>query len=75
MNRDTYSYISLLSALSSLTLNVSTDRASTTYLGNLCQCLTTLSIKNILLISVFSVETISLCLITRDPAKVCPLPS
>ena len=36
---------------SSLTLDVSRDGASTTSLGNLCQCLTTLTVKNIFLIS------------------------
>ena len=41
MNRDTYSYIRLLRALSSLTLSVSRDGASTTSLGNLFQCFTT----------------------------------
>ena len=42
----------VLRALSSLTLNVSRDRASTTSLGNLCHCLTTLIVKkNYFLIS------------------------
>jgi len=39
MNRDTYSYIKELRALSSLTLNVSRDGTSTTSPGNLCQSL------------------------------------
>ena len=39
MNRDTYSYIRLLRALSSLTLSVSRDGASTASLDNLCHCL------------------------------------
>jgi len=42
MNRDTYSSISLLRALSSLILNVSMDGAPTTSLCNLLQCFTTL---------------------------------
>ena len=46
MNRDTYISVRLLKALSSLILNVSKDRASTTSLGNLFQCLTTLIVKN-----------------------------
>ena len=41
-------YIRLLRAPSSLTLSVSTDGVSTTYLGNLCQCLTSLSVKKLL---------------------------
>ena len=45
MNRDTYSYIRLLRALPSLTLNVSRNEAFTTSLDNLCQCLTTLIVK------------------------------
>ena len=40
--------IGLLRALSSLTLNVSRDGVSTTTLVNLCQCLTTLMVKNFL---------------------------
>ncbi|KAK4824741.1 hypothetical protein QYF61_018213 [Mycteria americana] len=42
-----YTKIRLLKAPSSLTLNVSRDRASTTSLGNLFQCLTTLIFKTI----------------------------
>ena len=38
-------------ATSSLALNASRDGASTTYLGNLFQCITTLCVKNFLLIS------------------------
>ena len=41
MNRDTYSYIRVLRALSNLALSVSRDGAAATSLGNLCQCLTT----------------------------------
>ncbi|KAK4822317.1 LOW QUALITY PROTEIN: hypothetical protein QYF61_013016, partial [Mycteria americana] len=43
MGRDTFNYIGLLRAPSNLTLNVSRDGASTASLGNLGQCLTTLS--------------------------------
>ena len=50
MNRDSYSYIMLLRGLSSLTLNASIDEASTASLGNLLQCLTTLTVKNVFLI-------------------------
>ena len=39
----------VLRAPSSLTLSVSRDRASTTSLGNLCQCLTALIVRHIFL--------------------------
>lgn len=42
------SYSKLLRALSSWVLNISKDGESTTILGNLFQCLTTLTVKNIL---------------------------
>lgn len=42
MNRDTYSYIRALRALSNLTMSVFRDRACTTSLGSLFQCHTTL---------------------------------
>ena len=51
VNRDTYSYIRLLRAPSSLTLSVSRDGAFTTSLGNQFQCLNALIIKNFFLIS------------------------
>ena len=51
MSRDTYSYIRLLRALSSLTLSVSRDGACTTSQGNLCQCLNTRIVNNFFLIS------------------------
>jgi len=41
----------LLTALSSLALNASREGASTTSLGNLFQCLTTLTVKNFLIFS------------------------
>ncbi|KAK4830027.1 LOW QUALITY PROTEIN: hypothetical protein QYF61_008365 [Mycteria americana] len=52
MSRDIFSWIRLLRAPSNLTLNVSRDGASTTSLGNLCQCFTTLIIKYVLLMSI-----------------------
>ena len=55
MDRDTYSYIRLLRALSSLTLSVSRDGASTTSVGNLCQRLTILTVKYFFLISSLNV--------------------
>jgi len=48
MNRDTYSWIKLLRAPFSPTLDVTRDVASTTPLGNLCQCLTALIVKNLI---------------------------
>ena len=50
MSRNTYSSISAQSS-SSLTLSVYKDGASTTSLVNLCQCFTTLIVKNFFLIS------------------------
>jgi len=50
-NRDVHTLIRLLRAWTSLALKASRDRASTTSLGNLCQCLTTLNIKDFLLTS------------------------
>ncbi|KAK4823599.1 hypothetical protein QYF61_003799 [Mycteria americana] len=47
-------------APSNLTLNVSRDGASTTSLGNLFQCLTTLIIKNFFLISSLNLSSFSL---------------
>ena len=46
-----YLHLLVLRAPSSLTLSVSRDGASTTNLGNLCQCLITLIVKNFFLIS------------------------
>ncbi|KAK4827886.1 hypothetical protein QYF61_022309, partial [Mycteria americana] len=46
-------------AKSNLTLNVSRDGASTTSLGNLCQCFTTLSIKNFFLVSNLNLPSFS----------------
>ena len=45
MNRDIHSSIGMLRAQSSLALNVAKDGASTTSLGNLFQCLFSLTIK------------------------------
>ena len=56
---DTYSYIRLLRAPSSLTLSVSRDGEPTPSLGNLLQCLTTLIIKNLFLISNLNLPSFS----------------
>ena len=58
----------VLRAPSSLTFNVSKDKASTTTLGNLLQCLTTLTVKNFFLISNLNLKgetmkEISFCLL------------
>jgi len=60
MSRDTYSSIRLLRAPSNLTLNVSKDGVSTTYPGNLFQCINTLVVKNFLLMSNLILPSFSL---------------
>jgi len=50
----------LLRATSSLALNASRDGASTASLGNLFQCVTTLWVKNFLLISNLNLPCLSL---------------
>ena len=59
VNRDTYSQIRVLKAWSSQTLSVSKNRAFTTFLGNMCQCLTTL-VKKFYLISNLNLPSFSL---------------
>ena len=51
MSSDVFNQIRLLRALSDLTMNIARDGASTTSLGNLCQCLATLIIEKFFLIS------------------------
>jgi len=60
VSRDTYSWSGCSEPSSSLTLDVSRDGASTTSLGNLCQCLTTITAKNLFLISKLNLTSISL---------------
>jgi len=48
VGRNVFQQIELLRALSDLTLNTSSDGASTAALGNLCKCLATLIIKKFL---------------------------
>jgi len=72
MNRGAYSSIGAQSP-SSLTWSVCRDGASTTSLGNLCQCLTALTAKNFYIQSkspLFQFETISPC----APALLDPFP-
>ena len=60
INRDTHRHIRLLRDPSSLALRVSRDWASTTSLGNLFQCLTSLTVNEIFLISNLNLPTFSL---------------
>ena len=60
MSKDIFKQIRVLRALSSLTLNVSRDGASTTSLGNLFQGFTTLMVKNFLLISSLNLPSLRL---------------
>ena len=71
MNRDTYSWIMLLGSLSSLTFSVLRDRASPTSVGNLCQCLSTLTAKLFYIQSKspFSLEPFPFLLSQQTPLK------
>ena len=60
MKRDIHSSLKWLRTHSSLALDVSRNRASTTSLGNLFQCLTTLTVKYFFLISNLNLPSISL---------------
>ena len=57
---DIFNQTRLLRAPSSLALNVSRDGASTTSLGNLSQCFTTLTVKNFSLTSSLNLPSLSL---------------
>lgn len=56
-NKETYSCIRLLRAASNLTWSVFSDGASTTSLGTLSQCLTTLIVRNFFLISYLNLSS------------------
>jgi len=60
VSRDVFNWIRVLRAPSNLALNISRDRASTTSLGNLCQCFITLIVKNFFLISSLNLPSLSL---------------
>jgi len=60
MSRDIFHQPRLLRAPSSLALNTAREGASTASLGNLCQGLTTLMVKNFLLISNLNLPSFSL---------------
>ncbi|KAK4831893.1 LOW QUALITY PROTEIN: hypothetical protein QYF61_020040 [Mycteria americana] len=59
-SRDIFKSIRLLRASSNLTLNVSRDEASTTSLGNLFLCFTTLIVKNFFLKSSLNLPSLGL---------------
>jgi len=70
MSWDIFNKIRLLKALSSFTLNVSRDGASTTSPGNLSQCFTILIVKNFFIISslnlpFFNLKSLPLVLCNR----------
>ena len=79
MSRDIFHQTRLLRAPANLALNISRVGASTASLGNLFQCLTTLMVKNFLLISnlnlnlpsfwLFWFRTIPSCPITTHPCE------
>ena len=60
VGRDTSQQTRLLTAPSSLALSASREGASPASLGNLCQCLTTLTVKNFFLISCLNLTSSSL---------------
>ena len=60
MSRDVFNWVRLLRAPSNLTLNVLRDGASTTSLGNLCQCFTTCIVKNFFLTPILNLPSFSL---------------
>ena len=72
IGRDTSLYSRVLKAPSSLALNASGEGASTTSPGNLLQCLTTLTVKNLFLIpslNLLNFKAISPCPITTCSYK------
>jgi len=72
MGRDTFHYTRLLEAPSNLALNTAREGAATASLGNLCQCLTTLRVKNFFLMSkptLFQFKAIAPCPVTPGPCK------
>jgi len=60
VSRDIFHWVRLLRALSNLAWNVSRDGASTTSLGSLGQGLTTLTVKNVFLLSSLNLPSFSL---------------
>jgi len=60
MDRDTFHQTRLLRAPSNLALNTAREGAATASLGNLCQCLNTLTVKNFFLVSNLNLPSVSL---------------
>jgi len=60
MDRDTFHQTRLLKAPSNLALNTARKRAATASLGNMCQGLNTLTVKNFFLISNLNLPSCSL---------------
>jgi len=60
MSRDIFHQTTVLRAPSNLALNTAREGAATASLGNLCQCLTTLMMKNFFLISHLNLPSFSL---------------
>jgi len=75
MSRDTFNQTSVLKAPFDLALNTSREGAATALLGNPCQGLTTLRVKNVFLISnvnlpSFKLEAIPLFLSSHARVKI-----
>ena len=75
MNRDTHSYIRLLRASFSLTLNISRDGASITILAILFQCLITLIVKKKKISLLLFWNHFPLSYHKRPCWRICPSPS
>jgi len=80
MDKDTYHQTRLLKAPSNLALNTARDGEATAFLNSLCQCLTTVIVKNFFLISslnplFFSLKPLplvpSLHALVKNPSPAC----
>jgi len=74
MGSDTIHQTRLLKATSNLALNSAREGAATTSLGNMCQCLTTLTVKNFFLsisskATLFQFKAITPCPVPTGPCK------
>jgi len=65
VGRDIFHQTRLLRAPSNLAFNTAREGAATASLGNLCQCLTTLRVKNFFLISNLNLPSFSLKTLPR----------
>jgi len=77
MGRDTFHPTRLIKVPFSLVLNTAKEGASTASLRNLCQCLTTLTVKNFFLLSYLNLPSfilkplplvLSLCALVTSPS-------